>query len=89
MLQWGGEPSNDVFWICIRFSKIVYITCCSSHHKSVAHKFEYDSETIHNVNEYGADFVSTVREGMRNWNMTVQYWLAVFVYKRVPWKKWR
>lgn len=44
---------------------------------------QYDSEAVHNIDEYGAEFVPTVREGMRCWNMTVQYWLAVFVHKRV------
>ncbi|GAB6020240.1 hypothetical protein CHUAL_002958 [Chamberlinius hualienensis] len=45
---------------------------------------DYDYETIHNIDEYGADFVPTVREGMRCWNMTVQYWLAMFAYKQIP-----
>ena len=29
-------------------------------------------------------FATTVQEGMRCWNMTVQYWLARNVYKRLP-----
>jgi len=57
-----------------------------SQDRSLLSKAVYDFKTVHNVDEYQSDFVSTVREGMRNWNMTVQYWLAVFVYKRVPWK---
>ena len=41
----------------------------------------YDFETVKNIDAYGSDFAPTVREGMRWWNMTVQYWLAVNVYK--------
>ncbi|XP_050739721.1 lysophospholipid acyltransferase 7-like [Eriocheir sinensis] len=46
-------------------------------------KIEYNFKTVHNIDEYGADFTPTVRAGMRCWNMTVQYWLANFVYKRL------
>lgn len=52
-------------------------------------QIQYEYETIHNLNVYNSEFVPTIREGMKNWNMTVQYWLAVFVYKRVPWKNLR
>ncbi|XP_068227150.1 lysophospholipid acyltransferase 7 isoform X2 [Palaemon carinicauda] len=44
---------------------------------------EFNFETIHNIDEYGADFTPTVRAGMRCWNMTVQFWLANNVYKRL------
>lgn len=43
-------------------------------------------ETIHNIDPYGSDFHPTGRETMRAWNMCIQYWLAVHVYKRCPWK---
>ncbi|XP_069942145.1 lysophospholipid acyltransferase 7 [Cherax quadricarinatus] len=46
-------------------------------------KVEYNFETIHNIDEFGADFTPTVRAGMRCWNMTVQFWLASNVYKRL------
>ncbi|CAH1795332.1 unnamed protein product, partial [Owenia fusiformis] len=45
---------------------------------------EYDYETIHNINEYGCELAPTIRDGMRSWNMSVQYWLATFIYRRVP-----
>ena len=48
---------------------------------------EYDFETVHNIDEYGSDFTPTVRAGMKCWNMTVQYWLATNVYKRLSWPK--
>jgi len=47
---------------------------------------EYNFETVHSLDIYGCELASTVREGMRAWNMTVQYWLATYVYKRLPFK---
>lgn len=44
----------------------------------------YDFETVRTVNEFKCEFVTTMREGMRNWNMSVQYWLATVVYKQFP-----
>ncbi|EFA08021.2 lysophospholipid acyltransferase 7 [Tribolium castaneum] len=52
-------------------------------------KTDYDFETIHNINPYGADFCTTYREAMKHWNICIQYWLAVNVYKRFPSKKYR
>lgn len=52
-------------------------------------KFEYDFETIENVNILGVEKCMTFREGMKHWNKCVQYWLAVYVYKRFPNKKFR
>lgn len=49
-------------------------------------QIEYDFETIHNINPYEAEFGATFRGGMKNWNMCVQYWLAVYIYRRVPMK---
>ncbi|XP_077490027.1 membrane bound O-acyltransferase domain containing farjavit [Amblyomma americanum] len=45
---------------------------------------EYDYETIHNIDEAQAELSTTMRMGIRNWNRTVQYWLAVYFYKRLP-----
>lgn len=44
----------------------------------------YDFETIHNIDIYGCELASMTKQGLRSWNMTVQYWLASFVHKRVP-----
>jgi lysophospholipid acyltransferase 7 len=46
----------------------------------------YDFETIHGLDIYGCELAPTVRDGMRAWNMTVQYWLATYVYKRLTLK---
>ena len=43
----------------------------------------YSFSTVHNLDLYGCELAPTVREGMRAWNMTVQYWLATYVYKRL------
>ncbi|GFR90334.1 lysophospholipid acyltransferase 7 [Elysia marginata] len=44
----------------------------------------YDFETIHNIDIYGCELAPMTKQGLRSWNMTVQYWLASFVHKRVP-----
>jgi len=45
---------------------------------------EMDYETIHNINVYDSEFALTTKELGWNWNMTVQYWLVAYVYKRLP-----
>lgn len=45
---------------------------------------EYDYETVRNIDCYRTDFCVRVREGMRYWNMTVQWWLAQYIYKSAP-----
>uniref|UniRef100_A0A224YSK4 Lysophospholipid acyltransferase 7 n=1 Tax=Rhipicephalus zambeziensis TaxID=60191 RepID=A0A224YSK4_9ACAR len=47
-------------------------------------KQEFDYETVHNIDEAQAELSSTMRMGIRSWNRTVQYWLAVYFYKRLP-----
>lgn len=49
----------------------------------------YNFDTILNISPYGSDFCTTFREGMKHWNICVQYWLAMYVYKRFPSKKYR
>ena len=44
----------------------------------------YSFATIQNIDPYGCDFSPTVRLGMRNWNMGVQWWLANYVHQRWP-----
>lgn len=55
----------------------------------VPEKHEYDFETIRNMDVKGTETCVTFREGMKTWNMCVQYWLAVVVYKRFPSKQLR
>ncbi|XP_038068569.1 lysophospholipid acyltransferase 7-like [Patiria miniata] len=49
---------------------------------------EYNYETIHNIDWYQCDFTPTFRDGMRNWNMSVQWWLKNYVFFRFPVKAW-
>ena len=51
---------------------------------SVGDEVKFNFDTVHNLDLYGCEMAPTVREGMRAWNMTVQYWLATYVYKRLP-----
>ncbi|KAK3591316.1 hypothetical protein CHS0354_028424 [Potamilus streckersoni] len=44
----------------------------------------YDFETVYNLDIYGCELAPTTREGLRSWNMTVQYWLASCVHRRLP-----
>ena len=44
----------------------------------------YNFEAIHNIDEYGVECVPTMREALKCWNMTVQFWLASTVYRRLP-----
>ncbi|PNF42393.1 hypothetical protein B7P43_G02550 [Cryptotermes secundus] len=67
------------------FTKLIEI---ASNHL-LAKKEKYNFETIHNIDPYGSDFVPTFRGGMKCWNMCIQYWLAVNVYKRLPRNQFR
>lgn len=50
---------------------------------------EYTFETVENVEVRGVESCLTFREAMKHWNRCIQYWLAMFVYKRFPSKKYR
>ncbi|XP_055710525.1 lysophospholipid acyltransferase 7 [Phlebotomus papatasi] len=49
----------------------------------------YDFNTIKNSDVYTTETCWTFREAMKSWNMCVQYWLAMNVYKRFPSRKLR
>ncbi|KAG8181101.1 hypothetical protein JTE90_003150 [Oedothorax gibbosus] len=55
--------------------------------KHSLHSIEYSYETVKNIFEYGSEFWPTIREGIRAWNRTVQFWLATFVYKQLSLSK--
>lgn len=52
-------------------------------------KCEYDFETVENIKVAGVEKCLTFREAMKHWNRCIQYWLAMYVYKRFPNKKYR
>ncbi|XP_045477551.1 lysophospholipid acyltransferase 7 [Harmonia axyridis] len=60
-----------------------------SKNKELLSKEEYNYDCIKNINPYETDFCVTYREGMKHWNICIQYWLAVNVYKRFPSKAFR
>ena len=45
---------------------------------------DIDFETIHNIHEFKTESVTTMREALKSWNMTVQWWLVANVYRRLP-----
>ncbi|XP_035207210.1 lysophospholipid acyltransferase 7-like isoform X2 [Stegodyphus dumicola] len=42
----------------------------------------YSFECIRCMDEFASEFRPTIREGIRYWNMTVQYWLAIYIYRK-------
>ncbi|XP_033214251.1 lysophospholipid acyltransferase 7 [Belonocnema kinseyi] len=52
-------------------------------------KEEINFEAIHNMYVEKVETCITVREAMKVWNTTVQYWMAHCVYKRFPFKPLR
>ncbi|KAH8327883.1 hypothetical protein KR067_001318 [Drosophila pandora] len=59
------------------------------HLKRDAEKHKYNFTTIVNTRVLDVERCWTFREGMKHWNVCVQYWLAVNVYKLFPSKKYR
>ncbi|XP_052865365.1 lysophospholipid acyltransferase 7 [Anopheles cruzii] len=49
----------------------------------------YDFEAVRNIDVINTERCWTFREAMKYWNMCVQYWMAMYVYKRFPSKKYR
>lgn len=47
----------------------------------------YNFETVRCMNEMASEFKPTIREGIRYWNMTVQYWLAIYIYRKTATSK--
>ena len=45
-----------------------------------------DFETVHNIDELATESVTTMRDALKTWNMTVQWWLVANVYRRLPGK---
>uniref|UniRef100_A0A182NU42 Lysophospholipid acyltransferase 7 n=1 Tax=Anopheles dirus TaxID=7168 RepID=A0A182NU42_9DIPT len=52
-------------------------------------ELEYNFETVRNIDVINTERCWTFREAMKYWNMCVQYWMAMYVYKRFPSKKYR
>ena len=50
---------------------------------------ELDFLTVYQVRPWQVESTVVAKEGLRHWNMTCQYWLYFYVYKRFPWNKYR
>jgi len=48
-----------------------------------------DFETVHNMNVWEVETSPLVRDTIKMWNTCIQYWMAVHVYKRFPYKSLR
>lgn len=48
-----------------------------------------DFETVHNMNVWDVETSPFVRHTMKAWNTCIQYWMAVCIYKRFPYKSLR
>ncbi|KAM0727914.1 Lysophospholipid acyltransferase 7 [Formica fusca] len=48
-----------------------------------------DFETVHNMNVWQVESSPFVRHTMKIWNTCIQYWMAVCIYKRFPYKSLR
>ena len=59
------------------------------HLKRDAEKRTYNFTTIVNTRVENVEKCWTFREAMKHWNICIQYWLAVNVYKLFPSKKYR
>lgn len=52
-------------------------------------KLEYDFETIKSFDPFTVETCTSFREATRHWNKCIQYWMAIYVYKQFPSKKFR
>ncbi|XP_032093115.1 lysophospholipid acyltransferase 7-like [Thamnophis elegans] len=92
-VTWYGAESA-----CITAGLGAYPTCASSEsgrgptveYESLiqladgeASSVAYDYRTIQNIDPYGTEFCTKVKDGILCWNMTVQWWLHQYTYKNV------
>lgn len=78
------------------YPKELEAKCGHGPSKEIAQEFidqpenrEYNFETIENIHVAGVEQCLTFREAMKHWNRCIQYWLAMYIYKRFPSKKYR
>jgi len=70
----------------LTFFKCFFI--CNIHRYSVKEEV-YNFDCIESIDIMKVETISTVRGATRIWNMTIQYWIAEYVYRRIPVKKLR
>ena len=52
--------------------------------EEITEEDEMNFESVHNIDEYGTESALTMREALKTWNMTVQWWLVANVYRQLP-----
>ena len=45
-------------------------------------------KTVYNIKIFEVELGTSMKEIMRDWNMTVQWWISTYVYKRLPFKSY-
>ena len=43
-------------------------------------------ETIHNIKIFEVEFSPSMTYTMKNWNLTIQWWMSNFVHRKLPFK---
>jgi lysophospholipid acyltransferase 7 len=58
-------------------------------HKDITNAADFDDkqfnfDTIHNIDVSVCELSPTLRGTIHAWNKTIQYWMAAYIYKRLP-----
>lgn len=69
--------------------KVIYAPSIFYLSRSSTKDVIYNFDCIESIDIMKVETISTVRGATRIWNMTVQYWIAEYVYRRFPIKKFR
>lgn len=48
--------------------------------------FFYSFETIHNIRIFEVEFSPCMANTMKNWNLSVQWWISTYVHRKLPFK---
>ena len=49
-------------------------------------RFLYSFETIHNIRIFEVEFSPCMANTMKNWNLSVQWWISTYVHRKLPFK---
>ena len=50
---------------------------------------ELDFSTVQQLRVCELEKMTSAQEGIKHWNMTMQYWMYYYIYKQFPWKNYR
>lgn len=50
------------------------------------YKDTHSFETIHNINIFEVEFSPSMSNTMKNWNLSVQWWIATYIHRKAPFK---